>query len=438
MSKVGGTIVGALACQRDSYLKTFKTTVLRCTPLEINNNNNDKKKGSKKLTEQPDIEFKPLYEIELQDTVLFPEGGGQPSDRGFITIEEDNDNANKIIVLDVQRKNLRAIHITDKPIDKDVKVNIQLDWRRRLDHMQQHTGQHLLSAILDKYELPTLSWNMGDMVNYIEIPRKLTDDEMIKISQEINDEIFNNTVINVEVDNDNNIDKDTDKEPTINQDKGVMRIVKIGSLDENPCCGTHLSSVGQIKVISLLGQMKGKNGTSKINFITGDRVYQYTAQLYDMSKKLMVTLSSSFEELNNKAEQITLQAKKSQQRERNLNKELASLYAMQILQEIKDEQKNKKFHYLYRQDGDLEFINKVYTDLKDQLVEYDATVILVSGDGAVIIGGASESTVNSIVIEAKKIISQLRGGGKNGRFQGKAASFVSGELDALAQYIKSL
>lgn len=104
--------------------------------------------------------------------------------------------------------------------------------------MQQHTGQHLLSAVLDRYNLPTLSWNMGEVINYVELPRKLSEEEINKFNAEVNDEITRNIPIKIEV--------PTEEGPGVHEEKGVMRVVHIGELDSNPCCGTHLSSTGQI------------------------------------------------------------------------------------------------------------------------------------------------------------------------------------------------
>lgn len=429
-----GTIVGALACQRDSYLKTFKTIVLKCTPIE-NKSNDDKRKSKSKGKDKnnnnnnKELEAaKQLYELELEDTILFPEGGGQPADKGFIILDGTN---KKIEVIDVQRKDLKAIHITEEPIEKDVNVQIELNWRRRLDHMQQHTGQHLLSAILDKRGLPTLSWNMGDKINYIEIPRKLTNEEINDISLEVNDEIFNNIKISIE--------KPTDEltnENIINEEKGLLRIVKIGDLDKNPCCGTHLSSVGQIKAISLLGQVKGKGNNIRLNFITGDRVYKYTSEIYEMSKKLMNTLSSNFDELDIKADGLVKQCKKLQHNEKNLFKEIAIIKANELSNEIKNKinknsietsnntDKIEKFS-LYREDAGLEFINTVYTSLKES-IDFDKkntnfSVILIGGkDGSVIVFSNNDDTTNKTVADLKNKVAQLRGGGK-GRFQGKVS-----------------
>lgn len=419
MSK-GGAVVGALACQKDSYLRTLKTTVLSCTPLEIKVEDKKGKKAKKSKGSNTDENSQtPRYEVELKDTVLFPEGGGQPSDRGYIIVNPEK----KVEVLDVQRKNLRAVHIVEEPIENGIDVELEVNWRRRLDHMQQHTGQHLLSAILDKYELPTLSWNMGEKINYIEIPRKLTDNEMLEISQEVNDEIFNNTEINIEKPQTSN-----GESSEVNEEKGILRIVKIGQLDENPCCGTHLSSVGQIKAISLLGQVKGKGTNNRINFISGDRVYKYTAELYDMSKKLMNTLSSTFDDLDLKADGVVKQCKKLQQKEKNLNKELANMKAVELIKTIANSKSDKEssIFYFYREDGALDFINLIYAQVKDSLSS-EQVIILIGGiDGSVIVGSPNDKVFSEIIQKLRDSFSdRLKGGGKGGRFQGKVVDGVT-------------
>jgi misacylated tRNA(Ala) deacylase len=101
--------------------------------------------------------------------------------------------------------------------------------------MQQHTGQHLLSAIMDRYEnLETLGWGMGagNDMNYVDLPRKPSEDEMQSIQEKCNDAIQKNIEITVETSNDAKADKlpgDYDKE------KGVIRVIKIGDVDSNPC-----------------------------------------------------------------------------------------------------------------------------------------------------------------------------------------------------------
>lgn len=156
--------VGLLTCQHTPYLRQFNTTVLSC---------------SKKPNKQK------LYEVQLQDTstlpflsynhvsialtlfvhdiltqliyvldgiVLFPEGGGQPCDYG--TINES------IEVKNVQRVGTSHVHHTTAPVEEGIEARLEVDWKRRFDHMQQHSGQHLVSALFEQpeYGCDTLAW----------------------------------------------------------------------------------------------------------------------------------------------------------------------------------------------------------------------------------------------------------------------------------------
>ncbi|GME79083.1 unnamed protein product [Ambrosiozyma monospora] len=222
-----GTIVGALACQKDSYLKQLITRVVSCTeskPVPVTSTSSSGKKSKKKSKQQqsaPSEPAKTVYEVEFEDTVLFPEGGGQPSDSGTITlINEEGKSVTEpttIPVHSIQRVGLRAIHMCPEPLTVGQKVLLKVDWRRRFDFMQQHTGQHLLSAILDRFDefdqeklvnpteikprdgskekvLPTLGWHMGvdTDINYIEIPKKLTQPQLDLLSNTITEFITAN------------------------------------------------------------------------------------------------------------------------------------------------------------------------------------------------------------------------------------------------------
>jgi misacylated tRNA(Ala) deacylase len=97
------------------------------------------------------IAINTLLIILFHYEVLFPEGGGQPNDTGYI---------DEVKVYNVQRRGLQHIHFTKEPVEVGKKVTLKVDWERRFDHVQQHSGQHLLSAILeqDPYKFETVGW----------------------------------------------------------------------------------------------------------------------------------------------------------------------------------------------------------------------------------------------------------------------------------------
>ncbi|KAJ8973982.1 hypothetical protein NQ317_017357 [Molorchus minor] len=112
------------------------------------------------------------FEVILEDTIIFPEGGGQPCDHGYL---------NEVPVKYVVRKEDKAVHYVKEMFNVGDKVKQTIDWDRRFDHMQQHSGQHLVSAIFElDFKFPTLSWWLGEEVSYIELDTPSIAYEQIK------------------------------------------------------------------------------------------------------------------------------------------------------------------------------------------------------------------------------------------------------------------
>jgi hypothetical protein len=132
-----------------------------------------------------------------------------------------------------QRQGLRCVLHSPQPLEPGSSVRQDIDFQTRWDHMQQHTGQHLLSAIMDAYDnLETLGWGMGSngSMSYVDLPRKPTDEELQTIQEKCNKAISNNHAITVETPDDaekNNLPSDYDKE------LGVVRVINIKDIDRN-------------------------------------------------------------------------------------------------------------------------------------------------------------------------------------------------------------
>jgi misacylated tRNA(Ala) deacylase len=163
------------------------------------------------------------------DSVL---GGGQPTDYGTVT-PLANSSLEPITIKTIERHGLRCVYHSPHPLSPGTLVRQDVDFKRRWDHMQQHTGQHLLSAIMDRYDnLETLGWGMGaeNDVNYVDLPRKPSEEEMQTIQEKCNEAIRNNHTVTVQTPDHAKVDslpEDYDKE------KGVVRVIKIGDIDEN-------------------------------------------------------------------------------------------------------------------------------------------------------------------------------------------------------------
>lgn len=456
-------IVGALACQKNSFLKTFNTKVVSSyefipppTAKDKQNKNNNKKK---------DVAVSKEFGVELEDTILFPEGGGQPYDKGTITLLPDN---TKIIeVKSVLRDKLKAIHLVDELIEPGTQVRLNVDWGRRLDIMQQHTGQHLLSAVFDTYKLETLSWSMGetkDDINYIELPRKIDNDLVVEVQNKVNQLIVDSIPITVVTSDQHghghgqeheheheHADVDISHIPDdydLSQG-GIIRIVKIGELDANPCCGTHLTSTAQIQSIALLHQSPIRGGHSRLHFICGGRVANHLRKEHEILKNVSTNqLSCSIDAVEEKIELLSLNYKKTNSTLNNLLKELASIEANKIFQNFKThDNNNSKLAYVYRADLP-EYLTSVQKELttlinQDKTGDVDLsnkqTLVLLSGaapnGGTIKILGPKAEELQK---ELKSKLSNLKGGGKGSSFQGKITKFEKGELEAVLKYLDSM
>lgn len=152
-----------------------------------------------------------LWEVELDDTVVFPEGGGQPWDTGRMFLRDANGAEHAFAIESCIRRKLDAVHVVRVPDDSPIafdslvgaEATVEVAWERRMDHMITHTAQHLLSAVLDTRGLPTLSWGMGQHPTteapYVELPRGLTWAEVAEVEKECNELIQKNLKVWIDV-----------------------------------------------------------------------------------------------------------------------------------------------------------------------------------------------------------------------------------------------
>lgn len=437
------TIVGALACQKNSFLRSFKTNVVASKEYVPLDTLKDKQNKNKKKVEKPAVPESKVYAVEFEDTILFPEGGGQPFDKGSIILPDD-----KVIeVKSVLRDKLTALHLTEEPLEPGTEVTLKVDWERRVDLMQQHTGQHLLSAVFDTYNLETLSWAMGDTINYIELPEKVSDEIVEKVSARVNELIFEAHPISVVTPDQHGGELDTSHIPEdYDTSKGIIRIVKIGDLDANPCCGTHLTSTAQIQSIALYHQQSIRGGHSRLFFACGARVYKYATKLHSILKDVSGThLSCQFEEVPEKVGVLNGSYRKALSRESNLLKEIAATEAQKVYTTLT----TTDVDYVYRADNNPEYLTLVQKELltlintsKAPTVDLEKqTVVLYNGDYASGTGGMVKilgPKATEIQGELKKRILNLKGGGKGNTFQGKVVLYAKGELDAVKYYLDTL
>ena len=176
------------------------------------------------------------YEIVLDKTCFYPEGGGQPGDRGTI---------NGIPVTDTHEKDGLVLHYTKEPIEVGTEVTAVIDWNRRFDLTQQHSGEHMVSGVIHRiYGYDNVGFHMGaDMVT-IDFSGELTEQQLREVEQEVNERIWLDSPVKCWYPTSEEL-----KEIPYRSKKelaGRVRIVEFPDADICACCGTHVAHTGEI------------------------------------------------------------------------------------------------------------------------------------------------------------------------------------------------
>ncbi|MBC8160360.1 MAG: alanyl-tRNA editing protein [Roseiflexaceae bacterium] len=199
------------------------------------------------------------HEVALDQSAFYPEGGGQPADHGTL---------GGIAVLDVQVEDGAVWHQLAGGIDSDV-VQGQLDWARRLDHMQQHCGQHLLSAVLERhFALPTVAFHLGAAVVTIDLDGSFNPDQAAQAEALVNQLIWDDLPVLARfVDSEQLASLALRRPPSVSHN---IRVVSIGTFDHSACGGTHPRSTGGIGMLHIRrSERRGK--LTRVEFLCGGR-----------------------------------------------------------------------------------------------------------------------------------------------------------------------
>ena len=267
------------------YLKEFDTTVIACSKTE---------RG---------------YEIELSDTAFYPEGGGQPGDKGNLFAEGKQDRA--VYISDTQFVGERIIHIADEELATGTKVHGVLDWVNRCDNMQGHTGEHILTGILSQtYGYENIGFHMGESFITIDFSGPLTDEQVLDAEQRANEVVRANLPIQ------ENFPSAEERKTMQYRSKielsGTVRIITIPGLDSCACCGTHVTATGEIGLIKIINFTNRKKGV-RLEVLCGRKAVlayeQETAQVRAISR----CLSAKPTEVQEAVEKLNAEKGKLQQ-----------------------------------------------------------------------------------------------------------------------------
>jgi Ser-tRNA(Ala) deacylase AlaX len=347
--------------------------------------------------------------VVLDDTVLYPEGGGQPADEGVL---------GGVRVLDVQSVNGAIRHFLASPVS-DGQVELQLDWERRFDHMQQHTAQHLLTAVAaDRLGWETKAFHLGPETCDIELDTaSITPAALGRLEADVASEIRAArpvTVRRVRRDEMPSLPVRTRGLPEGHE--GDVRLVEIEGIDLNTCGGTHLRSTSEIEALKLLGTERLRGGT-RLFFVAGGRVRRRLGAHEERNGRFRVLLGAPDVGLAEALESKLAQLSDLQKALRSAEEELADAKAESLSSAgvpVADA------HFDGRDLAFLQRVGKRFSTLPVSGVAFltgtrDGTeAFLLAG------GGASTADVRALGATVAEALGG-RGGGSGKLFQGKGS-----------------
>lgn len=277
-----------------AYIKEFEAQVLSCQ---------EGKKG---------------WEITLSATAFYPEGGGQPADTGLL---------GNVRVTDVHEKDGQVVHYTDGPLPVGEMVRGVIDWDRRFQHMQEHSGEHLVSGLIhQRFGYDNVCFHMGTDEVTIDFNGVLEWGDLMAIEEKANGMIWENLEISAvypEKDELDAMEYRSKKELT-----GAVRIVSIPGGDVCACCGTHVERTGEIGLVKFLSMIHYKGGV-RISLLCGKRAVEDYERKRDQVQKISVLLSARPGEISRAVEKL-------KDEEAKLQEKLVAAYDKLIASEVRD------------------------------------------------------------------------------------------------------
>ncbi|CAK0770566.1 hypothetical protein CVIRNUC_003780 [Coccomyxa viridis] len=425
-----------LPCQQDCYTREGHARVLSCDAEPVTHNCEQR------------------FKVVLSQSPLYPEGGGQPADRGRLSCPDGKLLAE---VVDVRREADGAVAAyTNAAVPSGAEVQVSIDWANRFDLMQQHTGQHLLSAACDEVAgADTVSWELhprpaGDegsdsVCVDLAVPH-LSSEQLRAIEERCNEVIRKGAAVSHVILTDSNRQQVASSSvlrgelPPADKVKGPVRMIEIEGVDINACGGTHVHSAAEIQAIKIKSLERTK-GMVRLRFIAGGRVFaamgRFLAQEGDLNKALGCGLPG----WRRAVQKLQADRKQLKQRLAAYSTEIAQTYALSLLPQLL---LSNGWLHAHREDADAEFLNTVAA-----VVESASPGSLTFLTGSCTMPGSRQAKLpdkldkvfllsgpqDKVAELGPKVAAALgtRGGIRPGAFQGKVGSF-----DRLPQALKVL
>ena len=368
---------------QDAYATEFEAEVLACEEVE---------KKEKKV-----------YQVWLDQTLFFPEEGGQSPDMGTI---------DGIKVLDVQIKDEVITHTLAAPLAVGTMVKGVVDWKHRFYNMQQHSGEHIFSGIVhNRFGYDNVGFHLSDSIVTMDFNGVITAEDIEEIETEVNQAIIENIPVEVSYPTKEEL-KVLEYRSKI-EIEGQVRIVTIPGYDVCACCAPHVRRTGEIGMLKVMNVQSYKGGV-RISILCGFRALEAFRQKADIITELMAQFSTNQEAL---VENVT----KLKNTNQTMKNQLAS--AKQELMEYKvaaipEDSENA---ILFESDLDTPVVRNVVNGLVEQFTGICAVFVGNDESGYQFIVGSKNKDCRQIAAALREKLS-ARGGGSDKMIQGSVAA----------------
>ena len=261
------------------------------------------------------------WKVTLDRTAFYPTSGGQPFDTGTI---------GEAIVLDVfEQEDGTVGHLIDRALEANSRVRGHVDWDRRFDHMQQHTGQHLLSAAFEREAgASTLSFHLGTSASTIDLDKELPAEKIARVEDIVNKVLWEDREVSVKFVSAHEAAKlPLRKDPAR---EGELRIVEIADYDLSACGGTHVRRTGGIGMIAISGAERFKGGL-RVEFVCGGRALRAYRSLKNAVGGSVRLLSVLPDDLPSAIEKLQVAGRTQQKSQEGLYERLAAHEAASLI-----------------------------------------------------------------------------------------------------------
>ena len=227
------------------------------------------------------VQEKNAWAVTLDRTAFYPEGGGQPADQGTL---------GEVKVLDVRERAGEIVHLCDGPLPVGTEAAGTVDWARRFDHMQQHSGEHIVSGtICGRYGCDNVGFHMGRDLVTIDFNADIPPEDLPAIEAAANAYLWQDRPVEIALLSGEALERAHYRSKKFIP--GQVRLVTFPGADCCACCGTHVRSAGQVGLVKLLTCQKFREGV-RIEMVCGGRALRYLSAILEQNSRISHLLSA--------------------------------------------------------------------------------------------------------------------------------------------------